>query len=168
MIRLVLGGKIEPEMTNTRAKMLEAKYFLERMNENETDGLAFNYNLSAFLAAARSVTMVMQKEFKRTPSFAQWYNGKGDEMKNDATIRFLNKRRDMTIHQQPISFHPNVRLDVSLAPIGSNKHSYSKVKWYFNDLPYLNQDVFTVCKEYIDKLEHLVQECESRFSSKEV
>lgn len=45
-------------------KYSEAKYFLDRMKENISDPDAFRYNLSAFLAAARSITFVLQNEFK--------------------------------------------------------------------------------------------------------
>ncbi|MCD6209368.1 MAG: hypothetical protein J7J01_00480 [Methanophagales archaeon] len=51
--------------TDTREKLLEARYFLEQMKERQSDQDAFKYNLSAFLAAARSVTLIMQKEFAR-------------------------------------------------------------------------------------------------------
>lgn len=156
---------LDSRVSNTRQKLLEAQYFLERMNENQTNGPAFRYNLSAFLAAARSVTMVMQKEFKKVSGFAQWYDKKRLEMRADQTMRYLNKRREVTIHQRPVPFHYAIRLDVYLAPIGSNKHSYSKVQWYFSDLPDPNKDVFTICKEYIKNLEHVVEECEFQFAS---
>jgi len=46
-------------MSDSREKLLEAEFFLERMKETQSDRAAFKYNLSAFLAAARSVTWFM-------------------------------------------------------------------------------------------------------------
>jgi hypothetical protein len=40
-------------MTDTREKLLKAKYFLERMIKNQDKRDSFKYNLSAFLSAAR-------------------------------------------------------------------------------------------------------------------
>jgi len=54
-------------------KYSEAKYFLEKMKENISNPDVFRYNLSAFLAAARSITFVLQKEFKnKKEGFNEW------------------------------------------------------------------------------------------------
>lgn len=47
---------------NERYKIGEAKYFLARMEESIRDRMAFRYNLSAFLSAARSVTQYAYEE----------------------------------------------------------------------------------------------------------
>lgn len=155
---------LSSQISHTRQKLAEAKYFLDQMDKNQANGPIFRYNLSACLAAARSVTMVMQKEFKKVPGFAKWYEDKQREMKADETMRYLNKRREVTIHQQPLPFRNVVRLDVCLAPIGSNKHSYGTYKWYFNDLPEPEKDIYGMCKEYIEKLEQLVEGWQGHFA----
>ncbi|MBC7108976.1 MAG: hypothetical protein H5T41_09395 [Methanomassiliicoccales archaeon] len=63
-------------MSNTRFKLNEAKYFLEQMKEHADSTEEFAYNLSAFLSAARSVTWIMQNEFKNVPGFEEWYSEK--------------------------------------------------------------------------------------------
>ena len=60
-------------VTDTMDKLNEAKYFLKSMNDNTPEREAFKYNLSAFLAAARSVTFIMQKEFDSIKGFKDWY-----------------------------------------------------------------------------------------------
>ena len=99
-------------MTDTRDKLLETKYFLERMIEKQTDQDAFKYNLSAFLSAARSVTLIMQKEFAKVSSFKKWYTEKQTEMKSDKTMKLLNEKRSMTIHVQPVS--PLAHVDITI------------------------------------------------------
>jgi len=69
-------------MSDTRQKLEEAKYF-------------FKYNLSAFLSAARSVTLIMQKEFGKVSDFKDWYTEKQSMMRSDETMRLLNNKRVM-------------------------------------------------------------------------
>jgi hypothetical protein len=49
-------------MSNPRHKLEEAEYFLEGMNRNVKNVKIFTFNLSAFITAARSVTLFMQAE----------------------------------------------------------------------------------------------------------
>lgn len=176
-------------MTYTKEKLLESKYFLERMIEKQIDRDAFKYNLSAFLAAARSVTLIMQKEFDKVSGFKNWYTKKQNKMGRDKTMKLLNNKRVMTIHQQPVS--PLAQVGVNICERVSISGSLSIVvtrtdgtverreseptpppapaktevttewQWYFEEL--LEKDVVTVCKEHIVKLETLVKECGSRF-----
>ncbi len=104
---------------DTREKLLEAKYFLERMKENQPDRDAFKYNLSAFLAAGRSVTFVMQREFSATPGFKKWYDEKN--LGSDETMTFFNNKRVMTIHQQPVQPGAHVNVSISGQVILSSK-----------------------------------------------
>ena len=174
-------------MTDTKEKLLEAKYFLERMIEKQIDRDAFKYNLSAFLAAARSVTSFMQTEFGKVSGFKEWYAKKRTEMQSDETMKLLNNKRVMTIHQQPVS--PLAQVSVNICERVPISDSLSIVvtradrtverreseptpppapvktevttewQWYFEEL--LEKDVVTVCKEHVVKLEALVEECES-------
>lgn len=174
-------------MTDTREKLLEAKYFLERMKKELSDRDAFKYNLSAFLAAARSITLFMQKELNKTPDFKKWYAEKQSKMQNDKTMKFLNDKRRMTIHEQAVrprahvnahvsgklTFSPSLsaiiirgngsvekkKLKSTFSPSKSTEtETIMKWRWYFNELP--EKDVVTVCEEYIAKLESLVVELE--------
>jgi len=65
----VRGGK---RKMNELYKIGEAKFFLARMEESVHDREVFRYNLSAFLAAARSVTKYAQEEAK-SKGKQQWY-----------------------------------------------------------------------------------------------
>jgi hypothetical protein len=56
---------------STKDKLLEAEYFLGQIEEKRANREPFKYSLSAFLAAARSVTLFAQREFKRVRSFEQ-------------------------------------------------------------------------------------------------
>jgi hypothetical protein len=63
-----------PRMTDIRHKLEEAQYFFKQMKESIDDDEIFSFNLSAFLTAARSISLFMQREFIRsTLRFDDWY-----------------------------------------------------------------------------------------------
>ena len=58
---------------NERYKIGEAKFFLARMEESIGNREAFRYYMSAFLAAAQSVTQYVREESK-SKGGEQWYD----------------------------------------------------------------------------------------------
>ncbi|MDH5704314.1 MAG: hypothetical protein OEY99_08875 [Aigarchaeota archaeon] len=180
-------------VTKTSEKLLEAKYFLDRMTENQAERDAFKYNLGAFLSAARSVTLRMQSEFGNVPGFTDWYNVQRDRMKADDKMKILNAKRVATIHQESVDPHAHVHVSITehmlvsdsvsvdvIRADGTEKRHYStppspppdptetvstvEWRWYFEEIP--DMDVITVCKEHVSKLEYIVTECERLFSSR--
>lgn len=57
-------------MTNTERKLGEAKYFLKQLT---ADFVYFDYILSAYLNAARSVTWIMRYEFNKVVGWEGWF-----------------------------------------------------------------------------------------------
>jgi hypothetical protein len=61
-------------ISDTRFKLHEAAYFLSQMKNNVGDKTDFIFNLIAFVSAARSVTYVMQSQYKKSEDpFWRWY-----------------------------------------------------------------------------------------------
>jgi len=54
---------------DTLNKLEECDYFLIQMKQTVNDWQLFKFHLSAFLPAARSITLVMQKEYAPASSF---------------------------------------------------------------------------------------------------
>jgi len=179
-------------MTATKEKLSEAEYFLKRMIENQTERDAFKFNLSAFLAAFRSVTMIMQKEFSKYPGFAAWYKTHQDKMKADDKMKLLNTKRTMTIHQQPVRPRAHINeivtehitltesVPIVVTPADGTVERYDSAPpeppptpaetettaqwlWYFEEIPEI--DILTVCQECMDKLKTIVSDCERRFGT---
>jgi hypothetical protein len=75
----------------TIAKLQDLEYHLSQLQniKGMVDGRP---NLVAFLAAGRSLTLVMQDEYKHKGGFEKWYWQKQDEMKNDELAKFFKKR----------------------------------------------------------------------------
>lgn len=88
------------------AKISEAKYFLAQMTALMNDRVAFNFNLSAFLAAARSVLQYAHKESRQKPGGQAWYD---NAVAQHATVSFFKDKRDISIHVNPIS--PSATID---------------------------------------------------------
>ena len=98
---------------DTRGKLSEAEYFLERMRESQSDRDVFRYNLSAFLAASRSVTLFAQKEFKRSPGFEEWYEQKQAEMRQDPAMGHFLDARNIMLHRQHVATRSHIQIGLA-------------------------------------------------------
>ncbi len=90
-------------MSNTQQKLMYASVMLEQAKLNSNDYSVFIANLDAFVTNARSVTLIMQKEFDSITGFKEWYDIKQTEMKNDPDFKFFNKLRVDTTHVHPFN-----------------------------------------------------------------
>ena len=77
-------------MTNTERKYQEAKYFFERLDIDET---YFDFNLSAFLNAARSITWVMRYEFNKVEGWEKWFQEYYLSEKGEKLLKEINNLR---------------------------------------------------------------------------
>ncbi len=177
-------------MSATRENLQESEYFLGLMTLTQAERDTFKYNLSAFLSASRSVTLIMQKEYDRISGFKQWWSEKQGKMRHDDAVKLLNEKRVTTIHTQPV--RPRAQVDITIKehvtvsdsvsivithadgtvdrreseptppPVPAKTESNIEWRWYFDELP--KKDVLTLCKDHVAKLDALVKECESRFA----
>jgi hypothetical protein len=172
-------------MTNTRDKLNEAKYFLEEMKRVFSEPDKFRYTLAAFLAASRSITLIMQNEFSGKDGFKDWYSQKQIEMRNSSVLKYLHRQRNIVHHEHPMLQYPisitgqsfsNTDMQIAVSGTGSNldlsigllsfpaiKPSLS-VTYYFDDITNKDKDVIAICQEAINTLEAIVIECESKFN----
>ena len=73
-------------------KLLEAEYFGRRLRLLATP--EFDYELNAFLSAARSVTFLLQKDMARVSGFAAWWSKRQEVMRRDDAMRFFKNLRN--------------------------------------------------------------------------
>jgi hypothetical protein len=83
----------------TRFRLEEAKFFFRQMEVNFQDRTKFLYCLDAFLASARSVTLVFKKEFHDDKSLMNWYKTKVEEWKNNKVMTLFIEMRNISIHE---------------------------------------------------------------------
>jgi len=80
-------------------KLKEARYFARRMEASIDDPKAFQYELSAFLSAARSVLQYALEEAKQKPNGQRWYEA---QVSGNAVLKFFKDKRDVNIHAEPV------------------------------------------------------------------
>jgi hypothetical protein len=171
-------------------KLDEARYDLALMQGNVSDSKKFRYNLSAFLAAARSVVDILRKQLAQKPGFRRWHDAKKGELKQNRVSKLLIDKRDYNIHQKLINAtqHTNIlateTVHVSESAVvikihenGTKETIYSSpetkptmkvstepkitVYWFFEECPEV--DVLTLCTEYVSILSNIVSEAKSKF-----
>jgi hypothetical protein len=123
-------------------KLAEARHFLGRMRDNQGNQHEFNYDLSAFLASARSVLQYVFKEIKGGDAHAQsWYDGKVAQSPN---LRLFRNLRDDNIHELPAS---------------TTKHATSAGErtHYFRS-KYTQAEVLGLLESYVQEIEKLLNE----------
>jgi len=90
----VLGNVVHEQ-----EKLKEARYFARRMETSIDDPEEFQYKLSAFLSAARSVLQYALEEAKQNPNGQQWYEA---QVSGNTVLKFFKDKRDLNIHTQPV------------------------------------------------------------------
>lgn len=165
-----------------QAKINEAKYFLTQMTALVNDRSAFNFNLSAFLAAARSALLYAHKEAQPQSGGQAWYDG---QVAGNPIVKFFKDKRNVSIHEIPVS--PAAKIGVSIAdaihvadslsftfhrkdgtieeesslssslPLPPSTETESSVtyEYFFSDWPG-GEDVLNLCGKYIIELEAII------------
>lgn len=144
-----------------RQKLTEARYFLERMFSERGNHSAVSHELSAFLAAARSVLQYALDEAKAKPGGQQWY----DQAMADPLLRFFKDKRDTTIHREPV--RPLRRFSTRQAGfinVGDDEdemsipypHEETVEHCEFQDRP--GEDVYDVCRRCSELLDKFVED----------
>ncbi len=129
-------------------RLLEAKYFASRLaKQNDRD--RFGYELNAFLAAARSVTFLLQKEMARVPGFADWWDVQRHHLSNDPAATFFLKLRNLSQKEG--------RVSLVGGSLGQGRWTY-RFAGNSERVPgcLLNRDVADCCHEHVGKLARVI------------
>jgi len=84
---------------NEKEKLEEARYFYSRMQVEVNDPMAYQYNLSAFLSAARSILQYAKKEAENKSGGLVWYENR---VRNSSILPFFKGKRNINIHIEPV------------------------------------------------------------------
>jgi hypothetical protein len=140
-------------------RLSEAEYFLRKMLSAR--GNPFSYYLNAFLAASRSVTFLLQKEYSKVDGFAGWWAQERVTLAADAAACFFLELRNYSQKEGRISLvgttigGRNRRLRWSYRFAGTAKAVPSEL---------LNRDVVDCGREHLAKLARVVLRFSDRFS----
>lgn len=166
-----------------QTKIKEARYFLIQLESLAEDRAAFKFNLSAFLAAARSALQYALKESAKKPGGQAWYDG---QVAGKPIVKFFKDKRDISIHKEPVS--PSAKIEVSIAdsiaisdsvlvtvrrkdgtiegdnslrasptPIPSTTESVTAFEYFFSDWSE-GEDVITLCQMYLADVKAIIND----------
>jgi hypothetical protein len=93
----------EETTSDTRLKLEEASYFFDQMKSNLDNRKYFMFNVIAFVSAGRSVTFVMQHEFKKKKgeTSKKWYQKNVEEaLEKEEVPAFFRKLRNVFLKEE--------------------------------------------------------------------
>jgi hypothetical protein len=92
---------------------------------------SFSYELSAFLSSARSVLIYGLEEVKLKSGGQQWYD---NQISTSKILNFFRDKRNINIHEQPITLKKQVNLTVTdYIQISDSVTVEKKREWYKKD-----------------------------------
>jgi hypothetical protein len=99
----VAGREGEGMESNTRRKLNETRFFLQKLEENYTDHPDCDYYLSAFVGAARSVLWVMRNEYHNVEEWESWYTSREPEEGEELFLKRINEVRVRSVKKEPLT-----------------------------------------------------------------
>jgi hypothetical protein len=101
----------------TRRKLDEAKFFLDQLQPNYGKAKKFDFYLSAYISAARSVLWIMKAEYGRVPGWKSWYASQKPNSEERALLKGTNELRTRTTKREPLSTLASITLEgIKLSP----------------------------------------------------
>src|SRR5262245_9020487 len=164
----------------TKDRLEEARFFLGRLRQHKTARAQpnkpppehFRYYLNAFLNAARSVKWVLEAE--ETEKYQAWIGSwKAQHEVEAALLKQMRKMRNISVHEGPIETTiRSEEVPIIVAPSPYQVHALRAYTlsltqgggpWTISDVHYVQlngseQEVVTVCEQYVDHLTKLVQD----------
>lgn len=134
-------------------KVGETDYFLDRMKDTQFVYREFSYNLSAFTAAARSITFSLQAVMDKYPGFGQWYAPHQANLKASELAKyFLNLRN----HIQKVG-------NVPISHTGTFEFGKTRHLSYFVDIDELKNspdgEVVYLSRQYFLQILTIIEQC---------
>jgi hypothetical protein len=108
------SGSTVKKSSKTRAKLEEARFFLNKLKEKENwDGNVINYYLSAFISSSRSVLWIMRSEYKNVSGWEDWYDSLKPTEAQKAFIKNVTEIRNRSEKEEPLQVRGRVVFKVS-------------------------------------------------------
>lgn len=98
--------------TRTGFKLEEARFFLAHLEKHWRHVPQYEFYLSAFISAARSVTWVMRYEYGRFPGWEAWFKARQPPAHLREVLRKMNDLRVRSTKSEPVRTRTTVRFTV--------------------------------------------------------
>ena len=102
--------------TLSRLKLAEAKFFLDQLRPNYNKERKFDFFLSAFISAARSVTWIMRSEYGEVGGWEAWFNALEPSGEEAALLQGTNEVRIRTQKREPLRTMARLVVDRIIVP----------------------------------------------------
>lgn len=143
-------------------KLQEAEFFLDLLRSTTRNSFAAKFYFSAFVSAARSVTLAMQSSMAGVEGFADWYASARENLKCDALAPHFVEIRNDVIHRgvNPLDRVTPIVLRDELARQFQGDRSHVLVL----PLPEARLvDAGRACADYFESLVNVVFDCYQSF-----
>lgn len=90
---------MQEQTTETQLKLSDAGTQMKLALAHATEDDVFRSCVNAFIASARSVTMVMERESATNPELRVWYKTQMATLGQEPLFKFFNHQRIYTIHR---------------------------------------------------------------------
>ena len=143
------------------AKVAQANFFLGCLARSRKSAFEFHCYLSAFVAACRSVTYVLQAVMKDRTGFGEWYAEQQDRLRASSCARYFHCLRRLDHHVGSIL--------LGLGRIEDPRYFPNDVTYSFAALgddpapPPPESDVLRACHQFYDEAAQVVWECCAEF-----
>ena len=171
------------QILKTLKKLREAKFFFrclcQKAGSLSLENEEFDFYLSAFISASRSVTFVLQAEQNKLYDIwlPEWMSAQTTE--DQELLDFMNAQRVKVIHESGAETKTELEyVPVSKLNMGQRSHPVCGIHWsgppgtpeprlgthiYFFERDGTKEKATQTCSQYIQLLERLVQDFSSRF-----
>jgi len=156
--QIILAGSF----SDTEIKLYEADFFLNFVEQNSSHHALLLYGLSAFLTAARSITLFLQAECNGKEGFGEWYVLKRESLEKNEFAKFLKDTRNISAH----AMYADIIITVQRqATLNKKKKVYevtkeSKIGFEFDKYQFIPG--LKVCKDYLKLLEAIIIEAKGK------
>jgi len=100
-------------MNLARDRIAQGRFFLRKAEElGFSDRHAYRYFLEAAIVAARSVTILLQKQYDGINGFDYWYQLQQERLKADPLARFLLEKRNFVLKEGIAEIRKHINVEI--------------------------------------------------------
>jgi hypothetical protein len=96
---------------STQLKLEEAKFFLDQLAPNYGKEKKFDFYLSAFISAARSVTWVMRAEYSDAKGWEEWFESLEPSKEETSLLKGTTEVRNRAQKYEPLQTMTQLRVE---------------------------------------------------------
>ncbi|MFA5367681.1 MAG: hypothetical protein WC333_07375 [Dehalococcoidia bacterium] len=148
--------------SDTEIKLYEADFFLNFIEQNSSHHALILYGLSAFLTAARSITLFLQAECSGKEGFEQWYLLKRKSLEKNEFAKFLKDTRDTSSHVMYANIIVTIQRQATLNKKRMVYEVAKEITVGFEFDKYQFMPGLKICKDYLKLLEAIIIEAKGK------